>query len=309
MPELDEGDFAIETRITPGSSLTEMIESTTKAEQILKQFPEVSQVVSRIGAPEIPTDPMPMEAGDVIVSLKDKSEWTTASSTPELIEKMEQALAVLPGVAFDFMFPIQMRFNELLSGVKADVAVKIYGDDLSVLQKKAEETSNILHAIEGVHDLKIEQTKGLPQILVKYKRDNIARYGVNISELNMTLRTAFAGEKIGVMYEGDRWFDLTLRLDSTYRQDIEQIKHLFISLPNGQKVPFEEVADIQYTEAPMQISRETGKRRVFLSFNVRGRDMESVVKEAQQKIEEEVSLPAGYFFDYGGQFQNLSDAK
>lgn len=309
MPELDEGDFAIETRITPGSSLTEMIESTTKAEQILKQFPEVSKVVSRIGAPEIPTDPMPMEASDVIVSLKDKSEWTTASSTPELIEKMEQALAVLPGVAFDFMFPIQMRFNELLSGVKSDVAVKIYGDDLSVLQKKAEETSNILHKIKGVRDLKIEQTKGLPQILVKYKRDNIARYGVNISELNMTLRTAFAGEKIGVMYESDRWFDLTLRLDSSYRQNIEQIKHLFILLPNGCKVPFEEVADIQYTEAPMQISRETGKRRIFLSFNVRGRDMESVVKESQQKLEEKVGLPAGYFFDYGGQFQNLSDAK
>jgi heavy metal efflux system protein len=309
MPELDEGDFAIETRIAPGSSLTEMIQTTTKAEQILKQFPEVEKVVSRIGASEIPTDPMPIESGDVIVCLKNKSEWTTASTTPELIEKMETALSALPGVAFDFMFPIQMRFNELISGIKADVAVKIYGDEMGILQTQAKEVSTILHNIEGVKDIKVEQTDGLPQILVKYKRDNIARYGVTISELNLTLRTAFAGEKIGVMFEGDRWFDLTLRLDTAYRKDIEQVRNLYISLPNGNKVPFQEVAEISYTEAPMQISRETGKRRIFVSFNVRGRDMESAVTEAQIKLEEKLKLPSGYYLDYGGQFQTLREAK
>lgn len=308
IPELDEGDFAIETRILAGSSLTEMIETTTKAEAILAKFPEVKNVVSRIGTSEIPTDPMPIENGDVIVVLKDKAQWTTASTTDALVEKMEEALAVLPGVSFDFMYPIQMRFNELISGIKADVAVKIFGDDMEVLAQKAEETAAIVGHVRGVTDLKVEQTDGLPQVLVKYKREAVAQYGLSIDELNLTLRTAFAGVKAGVLFEGDRYFDIAVRLDSVHRKDLAHIENLYISLPNGQHIPFQQVADIALTQAPMQFSRETGKRRIYVSFNIQGRDMESTVKEIEAKLAQQVALPAGYYFQYGGQFETLRKA-
>ncbi|MBY0426433.1 MAG: CusA/CzcA family heavy metal efflux RND transporter, partial [Cytophagales bacterium] len=309
IPELEEGDFAIEARIAPGSSLTQMVKSCTQAEKELLKFPEVKKVVCRIGSSEIPVDPMPIESADIIVVLKDKKEWTTADNQEELVEKMNEKLAEIPGLVVDFQQPIQMRFNELISGVKSDVAIKIFGENLSTLFSKANEVAATISKVEGVTDVKVEQTEGMPQILTKFKREKIAQYGVNITDLNTAIRTAFAGEKAGVIFEGEKRFDLVVRFDERYRVDIENIRHLYVELPNGNKVPMEEVASIEMQNAPMQVSREFAKRRIFISFNVRGRDVETTVKEVVSLLDKQVKLPDGYFYKYGGQFQNLIEAK
>lgn len=309
IPNLDEGDFAVEVRLAPGSSLSQTIKVSTDAENILLKFPEVKQVISKIGTAEIPTDPMPLEANDLMVILKEKDDWTSADSKDGLAEKMSAALSVIPGVNFDFQQPIQMRFNELMTGVKSDVAVKIYGEDLNILFQKANQSAALLRNIEGVADLKVEQIIGLPQMLVTYQRDKIAQYGVNIADLNMILKTAFAGETAGVVFEGEKRFDLVVRLNSAFRTDIENIRNLYIELPNGNKVPFGELADIAYKEAPMQISRDNARRRITVGLNVRNRDVESLVGEIRQVLEKKVELPTGYYFTYGGQFENLQNAK
>ncbi|MCU0437853.1 MAG: CusA/CzcA family heavy metal efflux RND transporter [Raineya sp.] len=311
IPQLDEGDFAIETRLKSGASLSETIRISTEAEKILLKFPEVKTVVSKIGSSEIPTDPMPIEANDLMVVLKDKSEWRTAETKEELAEKMNKALKEsILGVNFDFQQPIQMRFNELMTGVKSDIALKIYGDNLDILTKKADQTSRLLRKIKGIVDIKVEQVLGLPQILIQYNRAKIAQYGLNIEQLNQVMRTSFAGEVAGVVFEGEKRFDVVIRLEQSQRNQLENLKNLYVKDINGTQIRLEEVAKISYQPAPVQVSRENTKRRIVIGANVRGRDVESVVKDMQAIFEQKkVKLPVGYYVEYGGQFENLEKGK
>lgn len=309
IPTLDEGDVATHLIIASGSSLSQEVDATTKAEKILKsKFPEIKMIVTKIGSAEVPTDPMPVEAGDMIILLKEKDEWTSAETKEELMEKMEKALDDIPGATTEFSQPIQMRFNELMTGVRSDVAVKIYGEDIDLLVSKGDEALKIVNSVEGVSDAKAERVAGLPQITVRYNKDKLALYGLKIGDLNQVLRMGFAGEAAGVVYEGEKRFDLVVRLAETSRDDISSIKSLFITLPSGNQIPLEQIADVQYEDGPMQISRDDGKRRIVVGFNVRGRDVESVVDEIQEKLGAKLKLPAGYYVTYGGQFENLKDA-
>jgi heavy metal efflux system protein len=311
IPELNEGDFAVETILHTNASLSQSIKINTEAQKIiLKGYPdEVTQIVSRIGASEIPTDPMGINSCDLIILLKEPSNWKKAKTMEELAEKMKESLSALPGVSFEFTQPIQMRFNELIAGVKSDVAIKIYGEDLDVLYEKAQEVAKKIRKIEGIADLKVEQIEGIPQMVVAYDRQKIAQYGLKINELNAILKSAFAGEKAGVVYEGEKRFDLVIRLDSMYRQNIEQIKNLYLNLPNGGKIPFSEVANINFQDTPSEIGRENTRRRISIGINVRNRDVESLVTEIQGVINEKVNIPVGYSVSYGGAFENLQAAK
>lgn len=309
IPQLDEGDIAFHAILQPGSSLSEMIETTTKIEQVVKaNFPEVQKIVSRIGVAEVPTDPMPMDLADIIVILAPKSEWTSTNSKEELVEMMKKELSKIPGVNYEFTQPIEMRFNELLEGVREDIAIKLYGEDINVLSAKAKEISNIIAGTRGIGDMKAEATTGLPQMTVKYNRSKLAQYGVSISDLNLLVQTAFAGGKAGVIFEGERRFDLVVRLEDEHRQNISNLQNLFVDLPNGHQVPLKELAEISYQEGPMQISRDNTNRRTYVGINVRGRDIESLVSEIQQKLEAQLVLPAGYYIRYGGAFENLERA-
>jgi len=309
IPTLDEGDIATHLIIASGSSLSQEIQSTTNAEKILKKrFPEIRMIVTKIGSAEIPTDPMPMEAGDMIILLKDKSEWTSAHTKEELMKKMEEALTEIPGVTTEFSQPIQMRFNELMTGVRSDVAIKIYGEDLDMLVSKGDEVLKLINGISGISDAKAERIAGLPQITVRYNKDKLALYGLNVGDLNKVIRVGFAGEKTGVLYEGEKRFDIVVRLAASNRQDISNLRTLYITLPSGSQIPLEQVADINYEPGPMQISREDGKRRIVVGFNVRGRDVKSVVNEIRARLDEQLKLPAGYYVTYGGQFENLTEA-
>ncbi len=309
IPTLDEGDIATHLIIASGSSLSQEVEATTKAEQILRdKFPEIKMIVTKIGSAEIPTDPMPIEAGDMIILLKDKSEWTSAETKEELMEKMEHALSDIPGAFTEFSQPIQMRFNELMTGVRSDVAVKIFGEDIDMLVSKGEEVVQLINGIEGVSDAKAERVAGLPQITIRYNKDKLALYGLKIGDLNKVVRMGFAGETAGVVYEGEKRFDLVVRLDNDSRKDIENLKALFVTLPSGSQIPLEQIADVKYEDGPMQISRENGKRRIVVGFNVRGADVKTVVETIQTKLDEKLKLPEGYYTTYGGQFENLIEA-
>ncbi len=309
IPTLDEGDIAANITIASGSSLSQEIEVTTKAEQILKaKFPEIEMIVSKIGSAEIPTDPMPMESADIVIKMKDKKYWTSAQTKEEIMEKMEEALADIPGANTEFSQPIQLRFNELISGVKSDVAVKIFGEDIEMLVSKGEEALQLIQGIEGVTDAKAERVRGLPQITVRYNKDKLALYGLNVGDLNKVIRIGFAGETAGYVYEGEKRFDMVVRLAQSSRQDITNLKTLFVTLPSGSQIPLEQVADINFEPGPMQISREDGKRRITVGFNVRGKDVKTIVDEIQQKLYAKLKLPAGYYVTYGGQFENLVEA-
>lgn len=309
IPNLEEGDFAAEISMAQGTSLSQMVESTTMAEKILKeQFPEVKQAVTRIGSAEIPTDPMPVERADMMIALIPKKDWTSASTKDELMEKMENALSVIPGMDVEMTQPIQMRNNELITGIKQDVAIKIYGNDLDVLSKSAREVASLIKNVEGVSEPFVEKVHGLPQIQVEYNRSQLARYGLSVKEANDVLEAAFAGKKAGDVYEGDRRFDLVLRLDRQHRNDIESIRNLYIPLPGGGTVPLGQVADVSYKDAPAQITHDEGERRIYVGFNVRGRDVQSVVSDIQEILDKKLELPAGYYYTYGGQFQNLKEA-
>ena len=309
IPTLDEGDIATHLIIASGSSLSQEIESTTKAEQILKaKFPEVRMIVSKIGSAEIPTDPMPVEAADMIILLKDKEEWTSADTKEELMEKMEEALEDIPGASTEFSQPIQMRFNELMTGVRSDVAIKIFGDDIDMLVSKGDEVMQLIKGIDGVSDAKAERVAGLPQITIRYNKDKLALYGLKIGDLNKVVRMGFAGEAAGVVYEGEKRFDIVVRLDSDNRKDISNLKSLYVTLPSGNQIPLEQIADVNFEDGPMQISREEGKRRIVVGFNVRGADVKSVVEKIQARLDEKLKLPEGYYTTYGGQFENLIDA-
>jgi cobalt-zinc-cadmium resistance protein CzcA len=309
MPELDEGDFAVNYSIRQGSSLPQSIEVATQFEKIAHTFPEVKEVLSKIGSSEIPTDPMPIESGDIIMVMKDKNEWTTADNKEELAEKMNEKLSAIPGCNLSFEQPIQMRFNELIAGVKSDIAIKIFGDNLDKLFSEANKAVPIISGIEGLTDIKVEQVTGMPQLVVKYNRNKIAQYGLNIAEVNRIINTAYAGGTTGVVYEGERKFDLVVRIPKDENTDIEALKSLLIPIPNGNQIPLNEVADISFKTSPSQISREDAQRRIVIEANVRGRDVESVVLEIQQKLEAKLKLPEGYYITYGGQFQNLQEAK
>jgi len=309
IPTLDEGDIATHLIIASGSSLSQEIEATTKAEKILKEkFPEVKMVVTKIGSAEIPTDPMPIEAGDMIILLKDKSEWTSASTKEELMEKMEEALEDIPGASTEFSQPIQMRFNELMTGVRSDVAIKIFGEDIDLLVSKGDEVMQLIKNVEGVSDAKAERVAGLPQITVRYNKDKLALYGLNIGDLNRVIRMGFAGASAGVIYEGEKRFDLVVRLDAGSRNDISSLTSLYVTLPSGNQIPLEQVATIKYEDGPMQISREEGKRRIVVGFNVKGKDIQGVVGQIQEKLDANLNLPEGYYVTYGGQFENLIQA-
>ncbi|MBL7870979.1 MAG: efflux RND transporter permease subunit [Cyclobacteriaceae bacterium] len=311
LPTLEEGDFAVETRVLTGSSLSYTIETASKgAEILLREFPdEVKEVVGKIGSSEIPTDPMPIEACDMMVILKDKSEWKKAGDRVELADKMGEALEDIPGVTFGFQQPIQMRFNELMTGVRQDVAIKIFGEDLNVLTDLSQRIGKIAGSVAGARDLYVEKVTGLPQIVININRDEVAKYGLNIADINQAINTAFAGQAAGLVFEGERRYDLTVRLSSQSRQSIEDVRNLFISSVKGEQIPLKQLADVEFKIGPNQIQREDAKRRIIVGFNVRGRDVASIVEELQQKITTQVDFPPGYFPTYGGQFENLKEAK
>lgn len=311
IPELNEGDFAVETILPTNASLSQSIKVNTAAQaMLLKKFPtEIKQVVSRIGASEIPTDPMGINSCDLIIQLKDPSEWKNAETMEELEAKMDAALDVYPEVNFEFTQPIQMRFNELIAGVKSDIAVKIFGEDLQELFDHATEASRYIRQIDGVGDIKVQQIDGIPQLVVKYNRVKMAQYGLNVNEVNSAIKMTFAGETAGIVMEGEKRFDLVVRMDSVHRQDIQNLRELYIDLPSGSQIPLQEVAEVNYENAPLEISRDNTHRRITIGINVRGRDVESVVADIQKVMKNKITLPAGYYVTYGGTFENLQAAK
>ena len=310
IPQLEEGDLAAGVITLQGGSLSNTVEQVQKANKILlNSFPEIKHTVCKIGAGEIPTDPTPMETGDYIITLKDKSEWTSAKTREELVAKMEEALIPLAGVKFEFQQPIQMRTNELLSGSKQDIAIKIFGDDLNTLADKASQVEKIIRKVQGVGDINVEKVTGLAQIQVEYNRDRLAQYGLSIEEVNRVLRTAFAGSQAGVVFDEEKRFGMVVRLDKDYRQNLDDVKNLSVALPNGGQIPFEQIASIEIKSGPAQVSREDAKRRITIGFNVRNRDVQSVIADVTKQIDSNVKLPTGYYVKYGGQFENLQAAK
>lgn len=309
VPTLDEGDFVIQPVLKTGTSLSKTVEMTTQMEKILlDNFPEVEQVVCRIGAAEVPTDPMSMEEIDMIIKLKPRKQWVTARDKEELAEHFKNALSVIPGVEYEFTQPIEMRFNELITGVRADIAIKVFGEDLNYMSNVAGEIKKLVENIPGAADVILEKTEGLPQMSVVYDRQKIAQYGLSIEDLNRNLAMAFGGEATGSVFEGEKRFDLVVRYQSDYRTDIENIRGLSLPLPNGSFVPMNEVAQIEYTTGPAKISRDDTHRRVVVSVNVRNRDLQSVVTDIQEVINKNINLKTGYYISYGGQFENLQNA-
>lgn len=311
IPELDEGDIAMQAFLRPGSSLSETIQREKEIEQLLlRHFPEIRTVCARIGVADIPTDPMGFDYTDSFIILeKDKSKWKSAKTKEELIEKMKEKLETLPGLNFSFSQPVALRFNELLTGVREDVAVKLYGEDLDRLNELGEQMVHIISRVPGANDVTLERASGLPQITISYDRQRLAQYGLQIEKLNQYVRAAFAGGSAGTVFEGEKRFDLVIRLSSAYRKDIEDLRNLYVDTPGGAQIPLGEVADIRYQSGPMQISRDRTSRHIYVGINVRGRDVESVVADIQKQLGSKLSLPAGYHLDYGGEFENLQDAK
>ncbi|HMW97409.1 MAG TPA: CusA/CzcA family heavy metal efflux RND transporter, partial [Flavobacteriales bacterium] len=308
IPTLEEGDFAFHSFLPQGASLSQSVANNAKVEKILLGFPEVEQVVGRTGSAEIPTDPMPLEATDLMIILKEKDQWTTARTREALQDTMLKALRVVPGVFFEATQPIQMRFNELMTGIRQDVAVKIYGENLDTLAAIAQQMAGIISEVEGAGEPQVEKVAGLQQITVTFDRARVAQYGLNIRELNRTVRTAFAGEVSGAIYEDERRFDLVVRLAKQQRQSIEDVRTLFVALPTGGQVQLQQVADVSLVSGPSQISREGARRRIAVGVNIRGRDVASFVDDLNARIEAEVELPVGYYYTFGGTFENLQAA-
>lgn len=310
IPSLEEGDFAVDTRVLTGSNLKTTIESTQKAAHVLKtQFPEVIKVVTKIGSGEVPTDPMPMDASDMMVILKDKSEWTSAKTFPELSEKMGKALEDVPGITASFQFPVQMRFNELMTGARQDVVVKIFGDNLDSLASAASRLGKIINTVLGAENLYIEPVTGMPQVIINYNRPVIAQYHLSIADINKVVNTAFAGQSTGLVFEGEKRFDVVVRLNANDRKNLEDVQRLLVPTPSGNQILLSQLADVQIKEGPNQIQRENAQRRIIVGFNVKGRDVQSIVRELQGKVDQQIKLPAGYFISYGGSFENLNQAK
>ncbi len=310
IPSLEEGDFAVETRVLTGSNLNMSVTAVSQGGEILlKKFPEVEKVVGKTGSSEVPTDPMPIDASDMMVILKDKSEWTSAKTFDELAEKMAKELEAVPGVTFGFQYPVQMRFNELMTGARQDVVCKIYGEDMDTLALYAKRLGEIVKTVEGTSDLYVESVTGMPQISIDYNRAAIAQYNLDISDINRIVNTAFAGQSTGLVFEGEKRFDLVVRLSGEKRQDLSDVQGLLIPTPQGTQVPLYQLADVQIKEGPNQVQREDAKRRIVVGFNVRGRDVQSIVEELTQKADKQLKTPAGYYVTYGGAFENLEAAK
>lgn len=308
IPTLDEGDFAMQMTLPAGSSLTHSIELSKQAEEtLMKSFPEIKHVVAKIGTAEVPTDPMAVEDADIMIVMKPFKEWTSASSRAEMVEKMKASLEPITGAEFNFSQPIQLRFNELMTGAKADIAIKLYGEDMAELYKKAKEASLFVEQVPGAADVIVEQAMGLPQLVVHYDRAKIARYGMNIEELNTIIRTAYAGEAAGVVFENERRFDLVLRLDNDKVADLNLDK-LFVRTAEGIQIPVSEVATIELVNGPLQINRDATKRRIVIGVNVRDADIQKVVRTIQETLDKHIKLEPGYYFEYGGQFENLQNA-
>ena len=310
IPKLDEGDLAYQIVRLPGISLAESINIGTELEKILKKkFPEVKTVVTKTGAPELATDPMGTEFSDVIVILKPKEEWTSAETKEELVEKIHNALSIVPGIGLSFTQPIELRFNELIAGARGDIAVKIFGDDLNILTEKGNEIASLMNSVEGSEDISVQQVTGLPQLQIKINREKISKYGINVEDVNSVIETAIAGKSSGVVFEGDKKFDIVLKYRNEYANSSEAIRNILISSSDNIKIPLSELAEIEIKEGPAEISRDNGKRRIVVQGNVRGRDIESYVKELSSGINSEIKLPPGYFIEYGGQFKNLESAR
>ncbi len=310
IPELPEGDFAVETRVLIGSNITTSSEAIMKSAHILLvKFPEIEKIVGKTGSGEIPTDPMPMEASDMMIILKDKSEWTSANSWDELSEKMSETLKDVPGVTYSFQFPVAMRFNELMTGAKQDVVCKIFGENLDTLSKYSKLLGDVASKIEGAENIYVEPIDGLPQLIITYKRNMIAQYGLNIQDINKVVNTAFAGQSSGLVYEDEKRFDLVVRLAGEQRMNLEDVQNLLIPTNNGTQIPLYQVADVSIKESVSQIQREDAKRRILVGFNVKGRDVQSIVNDLEAKIKTDLHLPTGYYVTYGGAFENLIAAK
>ncbi len=310
IPQLDEGDFAFQAFLKPGTSLTDVKEASTQIEKIVfESFPdEIESIQSRIGVADLPMDPMPIDIADVFVILKPQENWTKASSKQDLINQVRDKLKVLTGINFEFTQPIEMRFNELLTGIREDVAVKIYGEDLHILEEKANDVAEIIYGIEGIAGIKVEATSGLPQITINYDRNKLGVYDLNINDLNQIVESAFSGGKAGVIYEGEKMYDLVVRLDEQHRSSIGDIKNLFITLKDNNQIPLKEVANISYKPGPMQISRDNTNRRIYVGINVEDRDIKSLVDEIRNRLDKNLNLPPGYYIRYGGAFENLQRA-
>ena len=309
IPALEEGDFAVETRVLTGSNLTVSINAASQAAKVLLKFPEVEKVVTKIGSGEIPTDPMPMDAADVMIILKDKSKWTSAKSFDALAAKMTLALADVPGVSFDFQYPVQMRFNELMTGAKQDVVCKIFGENLDTLAKYANKLGKVVNTVKGADAPFIETITGIPEIIITYNRPMIAQHNLSISDINKVVNTAFAGQSTGLIFEEEKRFDLVVRLDNHERKNLEDVQNLLIPTPNGNQIPLNQLATVNIKNGPNQIQREDAKRRIIVGFNISGRDVQSIVLELQTKVAAKIKIPTGYYVTYGGAFENLQKAK
>jgi len=310
IPALEEGDFAVETRVLTGTSLQASMEMCLRAERVLIQnFPEVIKVVAKTGSGEIPTDPMPMEASDLMIILKDKKQWTSAKTFDELAVKMHKALEVVPGVTFSFQYPVQMRFNELMTGARQDVVCKIYGEDLDTLAVYANRIGKLVTKIKGAADVYIESVVGMPQIVIKYNRAALAQYGLTIQTINKNVNAAFSGQQAGQVYEGEKRFDMVVRMEKENRTDLSDVQNLWIKTSTGAQVPLSTLADVKIVEGPNQIQRENTKRRIVVGFNARGRDVQSLVEELKSKEQSQIKFPPGYTVEYGGSFKNLEKAK
>ncbi|WP_443945973.1 CusA/CzcA family heavy metal efflux RND transporter [Pedobacter sp. AW1-32] len=310
IPQLEEGDFAVETRLLTGSNLNNTIDNTQKASKILlEQFPEVQKVVTKIGSAEIPTDPMPFEAGDMMVILKDKKDWTSATTFPDLSAKMTKALEVIPGITVGFQFPVQMRFNELMTGARQDIVCKIFGEDLDTLANYAHRLGTIIGTVKGAIAVYEEQVTGMPQVVIQYNRQGMAKYGLNVNDINRVVNTAFAGQVAGQVYEGEKRFDMVVRLASGARKNIHDVQNLMVATPAGIQIPLSMVAEISEVEGVNQIQRENTRRRIIVGFNVKDRDVQSIVEELQAKVGKDLKLSKGYTITYGGSFENMTAAK
>ncbi len=308
IPTLQEGDFAFHCILPQGSSLNQSLETSMQASRILKQFDEVKMVVGKTGTAEVPTDPMPPEATDMMIILKPQDLWKKKKSYDELGDEMMQKLEAIPGIFFEKNQPIQMRFNELMTGIRQDVAVKIFGENMDTLLTYANKVGAVIQSVEGTTAPSIERVEGLPQINIEYDRLRLANYGLNIEDVNTIVSTAFAGKSAGVVYENERKFDLVVRLDSLHRSNIDDVNNLMLPTQTENQIPLSQVAKVSYKLGPAQISRESGKRRMVVGFNINDRDVESVVQDIQAKLDKEVKLPSGYYFTFGGTFENLQQA-
>lgn len=309
LPNQDEGDFAVQMSLPPGSSLKESVEIASRAEKhLIESIPEISEVISKIGTAEVPTDPMGIEDADIMVIMKPAKEWKTTKDRITMASLISEKLADIPGATFNISQPIQLRFNELMTGSKSDIAVKIYGEDMEELFAQANEAAKYIQKVQGATDVKVEQVIGLPQLIIQFDRDKIARHGLNIDELNATIRAAYAGETAGVVYENERQFDLVIRFNQSNINELD-LNKLFVRTPADIQIPLSEVAKVEFVKGPMLINRDMTKRRIAIGVNVRGGDVEGVVQHIDEALSKHLKLKPGYYIEYGGQFENLRNAK